>query len=377
MTKEIRLISISSSFKLFLSIILFSEFVFASQLDEKIINKINNINSQALKKDLRSFVSCCRPNRMVGSPGHLKARNWLIEKVNSIKGDGIVHVDSFVPDYEFAINNYRNDFKEKIANRFPPTSHEYQLWKKATDNFIGHLEKRKNIEGKNIIWEKKGRKNPDEILIVGAHYDTVAQDKITQLIEEKVSMPGADDNGSGVVLALKLIELLGKINLDKTIIVVFFDFQELGFLGSHAYLKKYKSHFEKKNLSGFINLLMLGHDSKRTDALKKEGNMKVYLPREGLVPYQKSRKLFNNIHKFGSTAKINFSMLANSFEYADSVNFWNNGFPALVYTQDWENDYNEKRHHTPNDFPETLNFNTLYQSYQYLAKGILGWNFSS
>lgn len=48
----------------------------------------------------------------------------------------------------------------------------------------------------NLIAEIPGTSSPDEILVIGAHYDTVDQ------------TPGANDNGSGTVALLALARLL-------------------------------------------------------------------------------------------------------------------------------------------------------------------------
>lgn len=72
----------------------------------------------------------------------------------------------------------------------------------------------------------------DRILVLGAHYDTVAQS------------PGIDDNASGVVNLLELARLLNenRVNLNYTIIFVCFDFEELGLHGSKAFVEsKYQT----------------------------------------------------------------------------------------------------------------------------------------
>jgi len=46
-------------------------------------------------------------------------------------------------------------------------------------------------EATNLIVEKTGTKRPDEIVLLGAHYDTVS------------TTPGADDNASAVAVLLK------------------------------------------------------------------------------------------------------------------------------------------------------------------------------
>jgi Zn-dependent M28 family amino/carboxypeptidase len=340
--------------------------------------KVKTVSASSLKKILREFVSSGRPNRMVGSSGHLKSFNWLLDQINKRKGDeGLVHVDDFKPDIDSAVEFYRNDFQNKIANRFAPQSLQYQTWKRAIDDVISNLKKRSKLTGRNIIWEKKGKKKPDELLIIGVHYDTIAQSRDDKTIQENISMPGADDNGSGVSIALKLIELFSTIELKKSVMIVFFDFQELGFLGSKAFVEKYQNYWKKIKLAGFINLLMLGHDSVATDQTKTEGNMKAYIRKQDEAGHKVDLELYKSLSRHTGKEGVRFDLMANSFDSSDVIRFWHAGIPAVVFTQDWENDYNQKNHHTSNDFPETINFKTLYSSFLYLANAILGWNFSS
>ena len=40
---------------------------------------------------------------------------------------------------------------------------------------------------------------------------------------------------------------MANLEIPITVRVVFFDWEELGFLGSYAYVEKYKDEFKKKN----------------------------------------------------------------------------------------------------------------------------------
>ena len=55
----------------------------------------------------------------------------------------------------------------------------------------------------NIEAEKKGTTAPDQIVIVGAHYDSA------------VSTPGANDNGSGTAAMLWLAEAFKNVECNK------------------------------------------------------------------------------------------------------------------------------------------------------------------
>ena len=63
---------------------------------------------------------------------------------------------------------------------------------------------------RNIVAEKPGSSNSEEIILVGAHYDSV------------LGSPGANDNGSGVAALLELARLLADQELARTVRFVAF-----------------------------------------------------------------------------------------------------------------------------------------------------------
>ena len=72
----------------------------------------------------------------------------------------------------------------------------------------------------NLEVELEGVGAKDEIVVVGAHYDTASY------------TPGADDNASGVSMLLEVARLLNARGHDRTIQIVFFDRGSSRFAGS-------------------------------------------------------------------------------------------------------------------------------------------------
>src|SRR5512141_1474486 len=72
----------------------------------------------------------------------------------------------------------------------------------------------------NVIAELPGKDAPERVLVVGAHYDTVA------------ATPGADDNASGVAGVLALARELAKRPLGATVRFVAFALEEPPFYRS-------------------------------------------------------------------------------------------------------------------------------------------------
>lgn len=93
----------------------------------------------------------------------------------------------------------------------------------------------------NVIGVKLGTRTPKEIVVVGAHADSV-----------KVS-PGANDNGSGVAAVLEAARVLAHVATARTIHFVAFGAEENGLIGSHFYTLSHAG-----TIVGMINMDMVG-----------------------------------------------------------------------------------------------------------------------
>ncbi len=98
---------------------------------------------------------------------------------------------------------------------------------------------------RNIIAELNNDIEDDEVLVVGAHYDTTPD---TQ---------GANDNGSGVAVALTIAEELADDELPFDLRFVMFGAEETGLNGSFAYVGGLEEE-ELDRIMGMINLDVVG-----------------------------------------------------------------------------------------------------------------------
>lgn len=76
----------------------------------------------------------------------------------------------------------------------------------------------------NVVAERRGAE-PERVILVGAHYDTVA------------GSPGADDNASGLAALLATARAAARLPTRATIRVVAFAFEEQGLVGSARYVE--------------------------------------------------------------------------------------------------------------------------------------------
>jgi carboxypeptidase Q len=109
----------------------------------------------------------------------------------------------------------------------------------------------RDVDGLNIIGEMPGGGKKDEIVMIGAHFDSWH------------SGTGATDNGAGSAVMMEVMRILKALNLklDRTVRIGLWGGEEEGLLGSRAYVKE---HFadpktmrvtaEHGKLSGYYNL---------------------------------------------------------------------------------------------------------------------------
>lgn len=115
------------------------------------------------------------------------------------------------------------------------------------------LQKEFETTSYNIIAEKIGKKYPDEIILLCAHYDSV------------YGVVGALDNAGGTAILLELAKILSDIDTKRTIRIAFFAAEELGLRGSLAYTEQHKEELEKVKL--VVNFDVHGASIGKTSAI--------------------------------------------------------------------------------------------------------------
>ncbi len=122
-----------------------------------------------------------------------------------------------------SINKEDGDFIKRLAKKHGTV----KMRIKSTDQ----LEK---MTSWNVVGELPGTEKPDEIILMGSHYDG---HDISQ---------GASDPASGVVAVLEAARVLGKhTQLPRTIRFVMWGVEEIGLLGSNAYVRAHADELHK------------------------------------------------------------------------------------------------------------------------------------
>ncbi|MDD5360707.1 MAG: M28 family peptidase [Ignavibacteria bacterium] len=107
----------------------------------------------------------------------------------------------------------------------------------------------------NVIATKTGTKYPNKQYIVCAHYDDYSSNSTD-------TIPGADDNASGICGVLESARMLSGFNSDYTIKFIAFDEEEDMMVGSYAYADSAYAHGD--SIIGLICLDMIGYDANST-----------------------------------------------------------------------------------------------------------------
>lgn len=221
-----------------------------------------------------------------------------------------------------------------------------------------------NIIVRNIIGEKLGTSKPEEIIIIGAHYDSV------------YGSPGADDNASGIAAMLVLAEQMKDKNLQRTVRFIAFCNEETPFfytgqMGSWQYARFV--HQNKEKIIAMFSIESIGYYSELPNSQSYPPLLGLFYPDTGnyigFVGNLSSRELVKQtIGLFRSYVKFPSQAIAAppwipGVSWSDHRSFWRLGYPAIMITDTVP--YRNPHYHTHTDLPETLN-------YKYMARVVNG-----
>jgi hypothetical protein len=149
----------------------------------------------------------------------------LIEQVSdSIITDHVQHLQDFRTRYQFSdsIGPAGQWIHDQLIS-FGFTDVVY-------DSFMfSHPE----TSARNIVATKPGITEPEKVIVIGGHYDSIAGDR-----DPDTLAPGADDNATGCAATLEIARVLADVKLDQTVVFVFFAAEEVGLSGSGHYARE-------------------------------------------------------------------------------------------------------------------------------------------
>lgn len=186
---------------------------------------------------------------------------------------------------------------------------------------------------RNLDADAPGTALADEIVLVGAHYDSVP------------GCPGANDNATGVAAVLELARLFANRKMDRTVRFVAFVNEEPPFcftneMGSRVYARRSRAQSEK--IIAMLSLETIGYYSDVDRSQRYPFPFGLFYPRTGnfigFVGNLSSRRLvcrcveaFRKHARFPSEGTAAPGYLPGIF-WSDHSSFWREGFAAVMVT---------------------------------------------
>jgi len=211
---------------------------------------------------------------------------------------------------------------------------------------------------RNLIAEIHGGAKANEIVVIGAHYDTV------------YDCPGADDNTSGIAALLELARLLKSSHPARTIRFVAFVNEEPPWfqtedMGSLVYAEQ--AHKRKENLVAAVSLETIGMYSDAEGSQQYPQGFKSLYPSRGnfitFIGDLSSHGLVRDaVRSF--RAAVQFPSEGSSapgaipgIGWSDHWSFWQEGYPAIMVTDTAP--FRNPNYHRPTDTADTLDYDRM------------------
>lgn len=196
----------------------------------------------------------------------------------------------------------------------------------------------------NVMARIEG-KNPNEIVVMGAHYDHLGVDP---LLDGDKIYNGADDNASGVSAVLQIARafLESGVKPERTIIFALWDGEEKGLLGSEHFVLTYP---DLSKIKGYINFDMIGRNN--NEAKPKHV---VYFYTEAHPAFGEWLK--NDVEKYGLQLEPNYRPWDRPIGGGDNGSFAKRDIPIIWYHTDGHPDY-----HQPSDHADRINYEKVVE----------------
>ncbi|MBE9039910.1 M28 family peptidase [Oscillatoriales cyanobacterium LEGE 11467] len=222
----------------------------------------------------------------------------------------------------------------------------------------------------NIEAEKRGTQKPDEIIVIGGHYDSV------------MDCPGANDNATGTAATLELARIFASKLTDRTLRFVAFTNEEPPFfwekeMGSLVYATR--SHEQNENIVAMLSMETMGYFSDERKSQNYPFPLGLFFPDRGnFITFvgnldsgdlvRQTIESFRRHTQFPSVGGAFPSQLPG-VGWSDHWSFWQKGYKALMVTDTAPFRY--IHYHTLEDTPDKVDFQKLARVVSGLAKVIV------
>lgn len=239
---------------------------------------------------------------------------------------------------------YLKDLKAIALPRPPGSEHHAVVRKLIEDRLKAHgydVSHQDYGKGINLFGQRTGSKAPDELVIIGGHYDGT------------FGCPGADDNATAVAGSLEIARLLADHKPERTLMFVFWDEEERGLIGSRRQAMALAT--AGKKVVAVFDLEMIGYTNKTKGSQQVPTGFDLVFPEVGsyLAQFgpvgdfitlvydpasQPAVDLFRKAAKALDLPAINvnlesFHLTASAFSdlrRSDHASFWSLGYPGIM-----------------------------------------------
>lgn len=296
-----------------------------------------------------------------------------VAKLEKLKSEGVFLIIEDPTRYSFVLNRYSSYMTGtrmalEMNNKGPKIfigNPELAAWiydmpyDKLKKKGLGHTAQIvanadmlvQDIKAENVLGFLEGSENPDEVLVITAHYDHIGISADGQINN------GADDDASGTSTVMEVAEAFAKAaekgyRPKRSILFMTVSGEEKGLLGSEYYSEH--PIFPLENTVVNLNIDMVG----RVDEKHEENPDYIYLIG--------SDKLSQDLHKLSEKVNKTYSNLELDYTYndendpnryyyrSDHYNFAKHNVPVIFYFNGTHEDY-----HQPTDTIEKINFDKM------------------
>lgn len=262
------------------------------------------------------------------------------------KEAGAIGVIMFVKE-EMAIDGWSLDSPEYALIPAVTLSNEEGLILQELVEKEEHITGNLTIEGahnevktsQNIVVTKLAENEGTDLVIVGAHYDSVEDS------------PGASDNASGTAVLLEIAKAIKDIKNENEVKLVFFGAEEIGMLGSRNYVNEMNGNDIDRTIA-MLNMDMVGS----ADA----GNLSIFtVDGDKNEATETSSRVYNDL--------FDAKLLLDATDRSDHAAFHEAGIDAALLSyfplEDW--------YHSPEDTIEKISKTKVLDVAQTVLKSIL------
>lgn len=185
--------------------------------------------------------------------------------------------------------------------------------------------------GENVYALLSSGRPSAETVVLGAHYDSVLR------------APGANDDASGVAVVMAIARAMTAITpRSRDLLIVFFDEEERGLLGSKAFAQMLKD--ENRSVHSVHTIDQMGWDQNHNRAIELE------------LPYDGAVDLYSGAAK---TLGVEIPMYDTTETGSDHSSFRRLGFRAIGITEEYRHNDTTPYIHRAGDTFETIDFDYL------------------